>query len=87
MSPIARIRIAARAALRRRYGYAAMRVLRRGVRKALRDHRARQVAPAPYSIDTDEITAAYLAAIRRLRRRWPRLNPTDPRSEIEREGP
>lgn len=81
MNPTARIRLATRAALRRRYGYAALRVLRRGLRQANNDHRARQLAPAPYSTSTDEIRSAYVYALQRLRRRWPQLNPTDPRAK------
>jgi hypothetical protein len=83
VSPLARIRVAKRAALRRRYGYAALRILRRGVRQALQLHRQRQISPLPYSTSTDEITAAYLDAIRRLRKTWPKLNPNDPRAEVE----
>jgi hypothetical protein len=83
MTPLARIRVATRAALRRRYGYAALRILRRGVRQALQAHRERQLSPQPYSTSTDEITAAYVYAIRRLRKRWRKLNPNDARAEVE----
>jgi len=34
-------------------------------------------------VATDEITAAYLEAIRGLRRRWPKLSTIDPRAEVE----
>lgn len=81
MNPTTRIRLATRAALRRRYGYAALRVLRRGLRRARDDHRARQLAPAPYSFHTDQLRAAYIYALMRLRRRWPTLNPSDPRAK------
>ena len=86
-SPIARIRVATRAALRRRYGYAALRVLRRGIRQALRAHRQRQIGAAPYSTSTEQIMAAVYAAMRRLRKRWPKLDPTDPRAVAEDDSP
>ena len=81
MNPIARIRLGTRAALRRRYGYAALRVLRRALRTASADHRTRQLAPAPYSIKTNDVRNAYAYALQRLRRRWPALNPSDPRAK------
>lgn len=82
MSPLGLIRVGTRAALRRRYGYAALRILRRAVRRALREHRERMLDPArPYSVSTDELVAAYFAAIRRMRRRWPALPFGDPRAE------
>ena len=81
MTPLTTLRRATRAALRRRYGYAALRVLRRALRAALALHRARQLDPRPYSTSTDEIRAAYFYAMRRLRRRWPRLDYLDPRAE------
>jgi hypothetical protein len=82
MTPLGLIRSATRAALRRRYGYAALRIVRRGVRRALREHRARQVdAAAPYSISTARVVEAHFAAMRRLRKRWPKLNPCDVRAE------
>lgn len=82
MGPLGLIRVGARAALRRRYGYAALRIMRRTVRRALREHRERMVDPArPYSVSTDQVTAAYFAAVRRLRKRFPRLDWLDPRAE------
>lgn len=81
MNPLATIRRATRAALRRRYAYAAMRVLRRGFRAALATHRARQLDRATYATSTDAVRTAIYNAIARLRRRWPNLNPDDPRSQ------
>jgi hypothetical protein len=82
LSPIVILRRATRAALRRRYGYAALRIVRRAIRRALRAHHQHQLdASRPYSLDVLEIRAAYFAAMRRLRKRWPALDPTDPRAE------
>lgn len=82
--PIGRIKRATGAALRRRYGYAALRVMRRAIRLALREHRERTFNPLrPYSVDVREIRAAYFAAMRRLRKKWPRLDPADPRAEVD----
>lgn len=81
MSPATRVKVARRAALRRRYGYAALRVLRRALRRALRDHRERELGQVPYSGNADAIGAAYWTALRALRRRWPNLDPSDERAE------
>lgn len=80
MGPITRIRIGARAALRRRYGYAALRVLRRAVRAAVAVHEAAQVDQASYSTRRTELADAYSAALKRLRKRWPRLDFSDERA-------
>jgi hypothetical protein len=80
MSPIARIRVGARAALRRRYGYAALRVLRRAVRAARAAHEAAQAGDAPYGVRREQIAEAYAAALKRLRKRWPRLDFGDDRA-------
>lgn len=82
LRPRTRIRLALRAALRRRYGYAALRVLRRGLAGAVALHFARSVGAAPYagSGELDAIRADYARALRQLRKRWPRLidlAPTD----------
>jgi hypothetical protein len=45
--------------------------------------RAAQIGAAPYSISTDQMVAAVYAAMRRLRKRWPKLDPTDPRAAVE----
>jgi hypothetical protein len=82
MRPSTRVRFALRAALRRRYGYIALRVLRRGVARAVADHIERSIGPRPYA-GTGEygaIVAAYTRAMRRLRARWPDLDLTDERS-------
>lgn len=73
-----------RAALRRRYAYAGLRVWRVAVRRALREHTRRMMDPTrSYSIDTDELTSAYYAGMRRLRKRFPNLDFLDPRSHTE----
>jgi len=76
LRPRTRVRIALRAALRRRYGYAALRVLRRGLASAIALHFERSVGAAPYAGrgELDAIRAAYARAIRRLRKRWPRID-------------
>lgn len=81
MRPATRIKLALRAALRRRYGYASLRVLRRGVRAAVADHRRRELGAAPYASEFDQIAASYWRALVRLRRRWPSLDLADPRAE------
>lgn len=82
LTPLGVLRVSARAALRRRFGYAGLRVMRRGVRRALALHRSRSLDPVRrYSVSLDQVRRAYFAAMRRLRRRWPRLDPTDPRAE------
>lgn len=84
MRPSTRIRVGARVALRRRYGYAALRVLRRAVRAALQDHRRRALDPLHEYAGGPElaaIRAAYNRAVRRLLDRWPALVLFDPRAE------
>lgn len=81
MAPLARVRLSLRVALRRRYGYAALRVLRLGFRAALAEHRARQFDPRAYSTHTREILDECTRALKRLRRRWPALDFTDPRAK------
>lgn len=80
MGPIARIRIGTRAALRRRYSYAALRVLRRTLRAALAVHEAAQRGQASYSTRRTELAEAYSAALKRLRKRWPRMDFSDERA-------
>jgi len=79
--PATRVKIALRAALRRRYAYSGLRLLRRGLRRALEHHRALAVGPAPYDGTSDEIERVYVGALRRLARRWPCLPFADPRAE------
>lgn len=81
IGPATRVRLALRAALRRRYGYAALRALRRGVGAAMADHLTRSVdGSRPYASQLIEIRDAYWQALRRLRKRWPDLELEDPRS-------
>lgn len=52
LNPSTRLKIAIRAARRRRYGYAALRVLRRGLRAAVADHFERSTGRAPSRVRT-----------------------------------
>jgi hypothetical protein len=86
MRPATRIKIALRAARRRRYGWAALLQLRRGVVRALADLQSWRLNPDDTrrldgSQEVRAIRAAYNRAVRELRRRWPALALTDPRSE------
>jgi hypothetical protein len=83
MRPSTRVRLGLRAALRRTYGYAALRVLRRSVRAALADHRARSVGAGSYdgTRELKAIRAHYRRAVKRLLQRWPALQFSDERSE------
>ncbi len=83
MRPSTRIKVGLRAALRRRYGFAALRVLRRALRRALADHRARTLGGRRYAgdVEAEAIRAAFRYGVRRLRRRWPSLSFTDERAE------
>jgi hypothetical protein len=82
MRPSTRIRFALRAALNRRFGYAALRLVRRGVGAAIADHFERSVGARPYAGagEMDAIAAEYYAAIRRLFKRWPNLSLLDERA-------
>lgn len=80
ISPSARIKVALRAALRRRYAYAALRVLRRGAARAVVDNLERELGQRAYTSQADAILTAYWRALQRLRRRWPALDLTDERS-------
>lgn len=82
MKPRTRIRLAMRAALRRRYGYAALNALRRGVRAAMREHVRRSLdASRPYDggAELTAIRAAYRRALTRLQSLWPSLLVDDER--------
>jgi hypothetical protein len=50
-------------------------------------HRERQIDGAfrGYSTTTEELGEAYAAALKALRKKWPRLDLADPRAELERE--
>ena len=80
MNPLTRVRVALRAALRRRYAYAALRVLRRGVAAAVRELKRRELGPEPYASERDELAAAYWRALGRLTRRYPSIDLEDPRA-------
>jgi len=67
--------------LRRKYGYAALRVLRRSLRAAVAAHRAGQVGARSYSTGRAELADAYSVALKRLRKRWPRLDLSDDRAK------
>ncbi len=73
-----------RAARRRRYGWAALRLMRRAIRAALIEHRRRTLDPARAYDGTRELVAihrAYNRAVRELLARWPRLSLFDERAE------
>jgi hypothetical protein len=75
-----RLRVALRAARRRRYGYAALRVLRRGMAAAVARHFERSIGPRPYASQLAEIRALYRRGLSDLCRRFPRLDFADERS-------
>ena len=79
--PAARLRLALRAARRRRYAYAALRVLRRGLRAAVAVHVARSIGDAPYASELSNVRIAYRRGLAELLRRFGRLNLADPRAE------
>jgi hypothetical protein len=82
LRPSTRLRLALRAARRRRYGYAALRVLRRGLRDAVADHVARSIGPARYASELDDIRALYRRGLRDLLRRFGRLDLADERARL-----
>jgi hypothetical protein len=75
LKPATRIKVGLRAALRRRYAYAALRRLRRASSAAWSAHWRGTFGAAPYAGtgQADAIAAAYSRALARLRRRWPNL--------------
>jgi hypothetical protein len=81
--PSLHIRSGLRRALRRRYGFAALRTLRGALRRAIARHEALTLGPRPYvgSGELEAIRVAYVRALARLRRRWPNLDLSDERSE------
>ena len=80
LRPSTRLRFALRAARRRRYGYAALRVLRRGLGAAVRDHLARSIADRPYASELEAIRILYARGLRELVRRFGRLDLSDVRA-------
>ncbi len=83
MRPSTRLRLGLRAALRRRYGYAALRVLRRSLGHAIASHERLTFGAAPYdgATEGEAIFRGYWVALQRLRRRWPALDLEDVRSQ------
>jgi len=75
------VRLALKAARRRRYGYAALRVLRRGLRAAVASHVARSIGDAPYASELSNVRIAYKRGLAELLKRFGRLSFDDPRSE------
>jgi hypothetical protein len=82
MKPATFVKAGLRRALARRYGYAALRVLRRALVRALARHQAATFGPAPYAGSgvLDDVGAAYWRGLQRLRRRWPDLDLEDDRA-------
>lgn len=81
IGPIGILKHGRRAALRRRYAYAALRVWRLAVRHALRVHHERSIDSArPYSVSMTDIMAQYQYGMRRIRARFPKLDYLDERS-------
>jgi len=80
LRPVQLFKRSARAAFRRRYGYSAWSRLSAGIVAALAEHRRRSVGPVPYNgpLELQALTAAYFAARRRFRKRWPRFVPVVP---------
>lgn len=78
MKPGTRVKLGLRAALRRRYGYAALRLFRLALLSALQ---ALLSAPdAPRGPELAAVLRLYQSGLRRLRRRWPTLDANDYRS-------
>lgn len=82
MKPSTRMRIAVRSALRRKCGYAALRVLRRGFIASMLQHRRLTVGEKPYAGDVERAAVEnnYRRGARRLLARWPRLDFGDARA-------
>lgn len=78
--PSTRLKLALRAARRRRYGYAALRVLRRGLAAAVRAHLDRSCGAGPYASEYDQIWALYRRGLAELLRRFDRLDLADERA-------
>jgi len=78
--PSTRLRLALRAARRRRYGYAALRVLRRGLTRALADHIERSIGVGRYASELEEIRVLYRRGLAELLRRFGHLDLADERA-------
>lgn len=81
LTPVGRLKVALRAARRRRYAYAALRVFRGGMRAAVREELRRSCDWRPYVSQREVIWSAYWRGLQQLRRRFPSLDLSDPRSE------
>jgi hypothetical protein len=85
VNPCTRLKVGARAAMRRRKGWAALRLLRKAIRAALELYRRRSVdARRPYDGEAElkKIDAYYKRTITKVRERWPSLSLFDPRAEL-----
>jgi hypothetical protein len=80
LTPVGRLRVARQAAKRRRYGYAALRVLRRGLKAAVANHVARSIGDRPYVSQLADLRADYQRALRDHLKRFGRLDLSDPRA-------
>ncbi len=84
MKPSQHIAAGLRRALRRRYGYAALRTLRRALVRARARHELLTFGPRPYDgqSEREAIATAYWRALRRLAKRWPALDLEDDRARL-----
>jgi hypothetical protein len=84
MQPATYVTAGLRRALRRRYGYAALRTLRRAVARGLARHWLLTYGDRPYAGagELERLATAYGRALQRLRRRWPDLDLSDDRSRL-----
>jgi hypothetical protein len=80
IGPSAKLRLALKAARRRRYGYAALRVLRRGLARAVATHIERSIDARPYASEMEEIRTLYRRGLAELLRRFDRLDLADERA-------
>lgn len=80
LRPVTRLKLAMRAARRRRYGYASLRVLRRGLAAAVEDHVRRSIGAEPYVSEIEAIRSTFARALRDHFRRFGRLDLSDERA-------
>ncbi len=81
LRPTTRLVLAVRAARRRRYAYAALRVLRRGLAAAVEAHIAASVGARPYATELGRIRALYVLGLGELRARFGRIPFDDERAD------
>ncbi len=81
MKPSTRLKSGLKRAMRRRYGYAALRTFRDALGRAVADHLERSTGPRPYVSEADQLYALYWRGLKQIQRRWPRLSLTDVRAE------